>query len=232
MKELLNSLKFLCLVLFVGLSFTACNEDDNPDEQGSGSTFENIESPYLICASRNPGGVGFDFVYSETEGGANNMDSLSVDDFAYDLKIRTIKGEKTDGSNGGSPFIQLHEDAMAVNYSAIVTTCVGITKFNALSASDLQSYSLSSDDTSFDVSDLETGDTGCPLMSALNKEYKKLVIGQTWKTTANNEIDEDELIWIVQTREGDLVKFIVTDFPAAGAPTTTGYIAITWDYLD
>ncbi len=231
----MKKLKLFAFLLLSGslLIFTSCNDDDDNDDAPTEiSTFSSLESPYLICANRNPGGVGFDFTYNETTGGANNIDSLTVNDFTYDLKVRTIKGEKTDGSTGGAPYIQLSDGTKAVNYSAVDTTCVGITKFNALSVSGLKSYTLSSDDSSFDVSSLETGDTGSPLMTALNKEYKKLVIGATWKTTANNEIDEDELIWIVQTQEGDLVKFIVTDFPASPAPTTTGYIAITWDYLN
>lgn len=221
------------VIMLVGAFIAVSCEEDNPEtETENESTFTSLESPYLICANRNPGGVGFDFEYNSETGGANNIDSLTVEDFAYDVKIRTIKGEKADGSQAGAPYIQLHEEAKAVNYSAIDTTCIGITKFNALSASDLESYTLSSDDTSFDISSLTTGSTGSPMMTALQTEYKKLVIGARWKTTANNDIDEDELIWIIETREGELVKFIVTDFPAASAPTTTGYIAITWDYLD
>ncbi len=218
---------------FAALAVVSCDEDDddivNIEDE---SEFTSLEAPYLICANRNPGGVGFDFVYDGSNGGANNMDSPSVDDFEYDIVIKTIKGEKNDGSLGGAPYIQLDEGVKAVNYSAIYATCVGITQFNALSASDLEEYTFSTDDASFDTSSLTTGDTGFPMMSGLLNEYKKLVIGQTWKTTSNNDVEEDELIWIIQTQEGRLVKFIVTDFPADPAPTSTGYIAVTWDFLD
>ncbi len=228
----MKEIKFLAYLLLAGslLTFSACDDDD--DENGSESGFSSLESPYLICAGRNPGGVVFDFKYDGEKGGANYTDSLTVEDFEYDLKIRTIKGEKSDKTKGGAPFIQLYSSVQAVNYSAVDTLCTGITKFNALSASDLKEYTLASDDESFDVSNLETGTTGAPLMSALQKQYKKLVIGDKWKATAKNEKAEDELIWIVKTREGQLVKFIVTDFPASPAPTASGYVAITWDYLD
>lgn len=69
-------------------------------------------------------------------------------------------------------------------------------------------------------------------MKELAKEYKKLVIGQTWREPANNNIADDEPIWIIQTKEGRLVKFIVPKFPAKPAPTPTGYIEIVWDFVE
>jgi hypothetical protein len=91
---------------------------------------------------------------------------------------------------------------------------------------------LASDDQSFNISSVPTGETGKPKMGKLQEEYAKLVIGEKWKSAAKNTKDGDELIWIVKTREGKLVKFMVTDFPADPAPTTSGYVSITWDYLD
>lgn len=224
-------LPIYCLFALLMLGFVACEEEngDNPDGE---KKFTSLESPYLICAGRNPGGIVFDFEYNGDKGGANYTDTLSVDDFEYDILIKTIKGEKDDESLGGAPYIQLHENVEAVNYTAVDTDCKGITKYNSLSASNVKTYTFGSDDTSFDTSNLTIGDTGAPLMSALKTEYKKLVIGEKWKSTAKNSVDEDEIIWIIKTREGQLVKFIVTDFPADPAPTTTGYIAVTWDYLD
>jgi hypothetical protein len=104
--------------------------------------------------------------------------------------------------------------------------------FTNLKKSNIQNYSLQSDDTSFDILSVKTGPTGSPLMQPLMQEYNKLVIGQRWKEAANNEIDNDEPIWIIQTKEGEIVKFIVTDFPADPAPTPTGYISVSWDFVD
>lgn len=232
MKTLRNSLFVGVALVFGGILFTSCEKDEDDDLTPDESEFVSLESPYLICASRNPGGVGFDFEYNEERCGANNLDSLTVDDFAYDLKIRTIKGEKPDGSSGGAPYIQLSATAQAVNYSSVDTTCKGITAFTNLNSSNIQNYTLQSDDASFDISTVPTGETGNPLMQDLMEEYNKLVIGQKWKEAANNDIDDDEPIWIIETEEGRIVKFIVTDFPADPAPTSTGYIAVEWDFVE
>lgn len=226
---ILLSLVMLCLNTLL----VSCSKDDDNNVVPDEGKFESLESPYLICAGRNPGGVGFDFEYQSKKGGANNLDSLSVEDFKYDVKIRVVKGEKPDGSLGGAPYIQLfEEDVQAVNYSAIDNSCKGIQKFKELKLSDIKEYTLKADDQSFDVSSVEKGKTGKPLMKKLLAEYKKLVIGQEWKASANNDEEGDELIWIIKTREGKLVKFIVTDFPAAPAPTPKGYVAVDWDILE
>lgn len=233
----MNKLKNLTLVIATlavfGILFTSC-EKDEPEEPTPTPTvneFKSLENPYLVCANRNPGGVGFDFEYKGEKGGANNMDSLSVEDFEYDLKIRTIKAEKPDGSMGGAPFIQLHETVKAVNYSTVDTTCKGYAAFQNLTSANIASYTLISDDANFNLASVPAGTTGQPLMKELNKELNKLVIGNKWREPANNSIADDEPIWIVKTREGKIVKFIVTQFPANPAPTATGYIKIEWDFV-
>jgi hypothetical protein len=190
-----------------------------------------LTNPYLICSSRNPGGVGFDFEYKGEKGGANNMDSLTVSDFEYDLKIRTIKAEKPDGILGGSAFIQLYETVKAVNYSSVDTTCKGYSDFQNLTRSNIQNHTLQSDNSSFNLASVPVGATGSPLMQKLNQELNKLVIGQRWKDATSNTIADDEPIWIIQTREGKIVKFIVTQMPANPAPTSTGYAKIEWDFV-
>ncbi len=232
MKQLKSSLLVITALTIGAVLFTSCEKDEDDKPTPNESQFVSLESPYLICAGRNPGGVAFDFEYNGEKGGANNLDSLTVDDFAYDLKIRTIKGEKPDGSLGGAPYIQLSTTAQAVNYSAIDTNCKGLTDFTNLNSSNIQNYTLHSDDASFDISSVPTGETGSPLMQDLMQEYNKLVIGQKWIEAAKNNIADDEPIWIIETEEGRIVKFIVTDFPADPAPTTTGYIAIEWDFVE
>ena len=221
------------IAIMASMMFVSCDKDDNEDIKQDESQFVSLNSPYLICAGRNPGGVGFDFEYKGEKGGANNLDSLTVDDFEYDLKIRTIKGEKPDGSLGGAPYIKLFDNTVeAVNYSTVDATCKGITAFNNLNKSNILNYTLQADASDFDISSVPTGTTGKPLMQDLMSEYSKLVIGQKWKKAANNDVADDEPVWIIKTLEGRLVKFIVTDFPAKPAPTATGYIAIEWDFID
>ncbi len=230
-----KNLIFVVATLATGaVLLTSCGKEkpDKPSTTTNENQFVSLESPYLICAGRNPGGVGFDFEYKGEKGGANNLDSLTVSDFMYDLKIRTIKAEKPDGSMGGAPYIQLSATAQAVNYSEVDTTCKGITSFQNLNNSNIKEYTLKSDDPSFDISSVPVGGTGSPLMQELMREYKKLVIGQKWREAANNNIADDEPIWIIATNEGRIVKFIVTDFPANPAPTPSGYIAIMWDFVE
>jgi hypothetical protein len=231
MKTIRNLVFAIVAFAFGGILFTSCEKDEPDEPTPTVSQFVSLENPYLICANRNPGGVGFDFEYNGEKGGANNMDSLSVSDFEYDLIVKTIKAEKPDGSLAGTPFIQLHESVQAVNYSSIDTTCKGYSDFQNLNSTNIQNYILQSDDTSFDLSTVTTGTTGSPLLQNLNIELNKLIIGQRWKETANNDVANDELIWIIKTKEGRIVKFIVTDFPANPAPTSTGYISIEWDFV-
>lgn len=233
MKPKSITLLFWATLLFGAIIISACDKDDDDDKPTSTITeFVSLESPYLICANRNPGGVGFDFEYNGKKGGANNLDSLTVPDFAYDAKIRTIKGEKPDGTLGGAPYIQLYATVEAVNYSKIDTTCTGFTSFTNLNIDNIQEYTLSTDNISFDLASVQTGATGNPMMQALSQELNKLIIGQKWKPCANNSIANDEPIWLIKTREGKLVKLIVTKFPAYPAPTSTGYISIEWSFVE
>ncbi|MEA3447333.1 MAG: hypothetical protein U9Q98_02635 [Bacteroidota bacterium] len=228
-----NILLVLIAAITATLLFSGCNKDEEEDDdQNNQETFTSLESPYLICASRNPGGVGFDFEYHGEPGGANNMDSLSVEDFNEDIVIRTIKAEKPDGTLGGRPFVKLADDVQAINYSEVDTTCKGESGFEQLTSLNTSSLNFSGDDNSFDLGGLETGTTGKPLWSEVNSEYAKLVIGDGWKEAANNDTSGDELIYIIKTSENRYIKFMVTDFPADPAPTSTGYIAIDWDHVD
>ncbi len=75
------------LCAYLAFTLIGCSDDDNnPVSNKSSEIFVSLSSPYLICASRNPGGVGFDFEYNDKAGGANNMDSLTVSDFDFDIK--------------------------------------------------------------------------------------------------------------------------------------------------
>lgn len=220
------------IALMGSMMFISCDKDDNENIKPDESQFVSLNAPYLICAGRNPGGVGFDFEYKGEKGGTNNLDSPTVDDFAYDLKILTIKGEKPNGSLGGAPFIKLFDSTVeAVNYSTVDVTCKGITAFKNLNKSNILNYTLQTDAADFNISSLPTGTTGKPLMQDLMRECSKLVIGQKWKSTANNDIADDEPVWIIKTPEDRLVKLIVIDFPAI-APTKTGYVSIEWDFVN
>jgi len=52
-----------------GVLLTSCEKETTEEPVTPTQQFVGLESPYLICASRNPGGVGFDFVYKGAKGG-------------------------------------------------------------------------------------------------------------------------------------------------------------------
>jgi hypothetical protein len=229
-KYTLLLIAFLPLFVFM---ITSCEKDDDNDNEKNTGEFSSLSSPYLICANRNPGGVGFDFEYNEATGGANNMDSVTVSDFKADVIIKTTKADN-EGTASAVNYITLNNNAQAVNYSSIDIECTGITDFQNLTyeTAYAKNITFASDSTGFDLTSLNTGTSGGPLLSEVTGHLKKLVIGDKWKATAKNAIEEDELIWIIKTSEGRWIKFIVTEFPSSNAPTANGYVSIEWSFLN
>ncbi len=224
---------YLFLALALSLFAVSCSDDDNENNPNNTNTdvLTPLESPYLICAGRNPGGVGFDFEYNNQKGGAYMVDTVDLKGINADIRIRTIKAEKPDGSLAGMPFIKLN-DAVAVNYTALNPEEKGLEKFNALAKVDEASLNFKTDDATFSLDSLPKGTNGFPQLGAVQEQYKKLVIGMKWKATARSEEEGDEIIWIIRTNEGRLVKMIIPKFPAKPAPTPTGYVNIQWDFVN
>jgi len=234
MKKLHFYFKPVLLFLLSGLFFISCDKGDDPEPEESSSTFTSLSSPYLICANRNPGGVGFDFEYDGKTGGANNMDSLTVDDFEADVVIKTIKAD-SDGSATSANMITLNNGAQAVNYSSSDASCKGYTAFQNLtySTASAKGLTFSSDGSGYTLTGLTNGTSGFPLLTEVNTQIAKLVIGDKWKAPAKNSVADDEPIFIIKTQEGLWVKLIVTEFPATtNAPTATGYVAIEWALMN
>ena len=228
----MKAAKFLMIIFSIFLIPISCTKDEDNPVSPESEQFVSKTSPYLICGNRNPGGIGFDFEYHGEKGGVNYIDSLSVSDFDYDIKVRTIKAEKSDGTLCGMPFFKLAEGVTAVNYSEIDSTCTGYDSFVNLAVTNPEDIPFESDDTSYDLSVLTAGSSGKPLQQDVKNEFKKLVIADKWKPSANNDTEGDELVWLVKSKEGRHIKMIALDFPADPAPTATGYIAIDWEFID
>ena len=224
------------IVLLLSLLTIACSKDDEQDNVVPQDKFYPLESPYALCLGSNPGGIVFDFVYKGEKAGANNFDYPSVKDLDVDMMIKNVRGHVYPGyeGGGGMPHMRLCQGATAVNYSAVDEACRGHEAYLSLRKTDLPELTFCSDDPSFDISSLARGESGNPLIAELNKEFKdKLVIGNLWKEPAHNDIKGDEIVWIIKTKEGRMVKMIVTQFPATdGEMVKNGYIAMEWDLLD
>jgi hypothetical protein len=245
MRMFMYDLAILSLIAAMAIAIAGCGDDDDKTPTGPISQVESLESPFLICGSRNPGGVGFDFV-SARDGVAYNMDELP--DLEYDLLVRTIKVERPDGNVGGAPYADLYGDtegpvdaAKAFNASSLGSIETGDAGYDALTAVTAEiTAGLAHDAAGFNLSGVSKGDTGFPLYAGAGNaaaQYKKLVIGEAWKKPAKNPAEGprpngDEQVWVIRTREGQHVKLMFWDFPAQGAPTATGYVAIKWALLD
>ena len=250
MKALIKSSQkiffgFFVVILAFVISFSIVACEDNEEEEQP----VYLESPYLICANRNPGGVGFDFVIDGKNGGVQYMDEYP--EFEYDVLIKTIKVEKPDSTSGGAPAAYLYGDSsdvtnatLAFNTSSLESIGTGSEGYNVvISVTAEITAGLQADKAGFDLSGVPAGPvTGLPLMSGPNgvgKQYQKLVIGNKWidvaKTGDKKGPSGDEQVWIVKTREGRYAKMMFTAFPASteiGAESPTGYVAIEWDLLD
>jgi len=226
----------IALVLMLGLCCSCDKDNDSRNDNPIVSEkFYPLDAPFILCIGQNPGGIIFDFIYKDKKGGANYYDFPSVKDLKPDLKIKNIRCKLPEGVSGGGgmPHMRLCNGAKAVNYTAICPGCHGFTEYEKLNKSDLKELSFKEDDPNFDISKLELTDWGIPSYEDVIKEFEKLVIGNIWKETAHNEIKNDELVWIIKTTEGRLVKMIVTQFPAKnGEKVLNGNIAMEWDLLD
>lgn len=187
-------------------------------------------NPYLVCAGRNPAGIGFDFSYQKQKGGALEMALLEDDMYktvAVDMVIRTIKAEK-EGKPMGCPFIQLFHGAKALKYSEKT----GLQAYKTLSNISIDPSKFVMDQEEFDVNSIAVSASGFREYALVRKQFDKLVIGDHWKMPLFNSINDDEPIWIIKTSDNKYVKMIVSEFPSKKAPTKTGYCNIEWDLIE
>lgn len=231
----------MLLLLSISLiTISGCEEDDD-----STLNAEEQTSPYLICANRNPGGVGIDL----DSGKAYSIDDY--EDYSWDLHVKTYKGVmESSGSPAiaGCPFIKLKDTTV----SAYVYTATGKTAYESITLADvtdlgysadtITSIALDSVDTvqsgEFTESEMSNGNfavgnyyyayTG---KTGLKAQYKKLTVGETWKSVAANTDHGDDKIYIIKSDEGDYFKLIVTDFGSKSDIGESGYISIDYEKL-
>lgn len=231
-----KTFKLVVVVLALLVTSISCSKDEEKLTPSYDGKFYPLAPPYILCIGQNPGGIVFDFIYNGEKAGANNFDYPSVKDIDPDLLIKNNKCKLPQGMTGGGgmPHMILGKGVVALNYTEINPECKGFKKYEELSKSDLNNLEFKEDDSSFDLSKLTLTDWGVPSYTDMMKEFKKLVIGNTWKLTAHNDIEGDELVWVIKTKEGDLVKMIVTKFPAKNKEgrSLNGNIDMQWDLLN
>ena len=135
MKTLLKIFTNLSMASIIAVSlFTGCHDDSSDD-----LTIGPVESPFIICAGKNPGGVGID-VDSDT---AYNIDDKA--DFGWDLRVKTYKGVLKNKSGktamSGAPFIKLQ----GTTVSAYKYSDNGTTDYDGIVLSDVVAGSLQAD---------------------------------------------------------------------------------------
>lgn len=153
----INRINQFLLALLLVILFAGCASDSDDDDDEADSLA--LESPFLICASKNPGGVGFDFS-SDRSGTAYNLDDIP--DLEYDLKIKTIKGyRKVNGvsTKKGCPYAELYRNstdntdnaAEAVNITGLDSSIVGETGYTGITSADSYLASFAKDTADIDT---------------------------------------------------------------------------------
>lgn len=211
--------------------YTGCEGD------GTGGGSGTVTSPFLVCGGRNPGGVGIDL----DSGTAWNLDDNPT--FDWDVMFQTKKGVRNAGGwvLKGAPYIKLRQHLWAYEY----TGGTGVTVYNALTDNPGETLVEETEPDPLDFSGvdkvLDTDPAYAEDNSLLGKmyyaasgkaglkqEYTPLVIGESWKGAAGNTNDDDDKIYIIESDQGTLFKFIVTNFGPNSDLGEPGYAEIEW----
>jgi len=219
-------LKCFIPMVFAVFTMTGCDDSSSDDEKITPETSEEITKTYLICAGRNPGGVGINL---DSEESCNFDDNK---DFDWDMKIKVYKGVDSSGKGGGRPYIALKGKGTVTAYSY----GSGNTAYSNIEYGDVDTDSLTGDSISdVDASIVPTNasnwyiyDDGTADTNDLKEQYSKLVIGEKWKASASNTNHSDDAIYIIKSDEGGYFKVIVTDFGGSSDIGQNGYIKISY----
>ncbi|HOO71520.1 MAG TPA: hypothetical protein PK926_07140 [Spirochaetota bacterium] len=248
----------LLLSAFALLMVPGC--DDSSDDDSS--KVSPVESPYLICVNRNPGGVGFDF----DSGIAYNLDENP--DMDWDLRIMTHKGHKDANprlGHKGRPVIDLAGTSSGGASGYRHGNSVDETAYGAFGLSDVVDSSFAFDPVDgYDISNVETitydhsdgngSETGYVYAGTFNSTdydsdaesdntlrevYNASFALANYGTNGGFEYwwsggSFATPLYVIKTDQETVVKFWLEEFPASGSdvPTTSGYIRIRWEVLE
>ncbi len=231
------------------MSLAGCFWDDSDDDDPSA---QEVTSPFLICANRNPGGVGIDL----DSGKAYNIDDYPG--FDWDIRIKTMKGAQVTAAKAlslvGGPYIKLRESVV----SAVKWSTAGSSNYDAITLSAYNASGLSpiAGIAEIDLSTVDTvleGEFTTSELSAagvaignyyynssysglsktgLKQKYATLVMGEAWKSAAANTSHTDDYIYIVRSSGGSYYKLMFTDIGENSDIAQSGYIKVVWRKLE
>jgi len=239
---------FIIIALGAALFMSSCS-----DNNGTGPDLgpKSVTSPFLICAGRNPGGVGIDLDSSK----AYELDDNP--DFDCDLKIQNYKGvsgPSDDPKFSGRPYIALKGTTVsAYNWSETSKEgTMGQDVYDDIVRADVTNKTFTADQVAdIDISavdKVESGDYDDPKYegkyfysrggkNGLKQEYTNLQIGDRWKTGAGSEADAkntdhtDDPIYIIKSDKDDYFKFMIRNIGGKSDLGEGGYIDIVWEKL-
>ena len=242
----------LVFSVFALLMLPGC--DDSGDDSNSIVVLP-VDSPYLICVNRNPGGVGFDF----DSGVAYNLDENPYMD--WDLRIKTHKGHKDANPRSGykgRPVIDLaggapdgvsgylHANSVVESdYTDFALTDVVDANFvfDPVDDYDISTVAVitynhgDGDQTgyvyagTFNSTDYDDPTTDHNTLREVYKDSFALANGSGFEYWWSGGSFATPL-YVIKTDQGTVVKFWLEEFPATNAATSSGYINIRWEVLE
>ncbi len=208
---------YIILIFILMLAFS-CSKDDTvtePEIQGDFSlkTYALERSPKI-----NRTGAGLDFVHNgeyadTTYFGDSTPEAFVADAVFYNLMVY-FEDEKGDTQSEGSPAILLAEEARAM------LAGTGIDYFNSFTEITSAMLDSLASDITIDFNSC-VNDSGFYDKSLIMAAYDGCVIGNKFRTriiSIPEDQNEEDLqpVFLVQTVEGSFVKFMVTQFKGSG----------------
>lgn len=230
MRSIFSKTVFWVLLLLLTISFFSCEEVETSDDTEAGevsteaedsddeSTTEETEEAEtfpesktcVVSPATSPYGVGIDF-----ESGTIYTLTSDSDTFAYDVKMKTIKGLTDEGNKKGAPYIKLYKQlATAYKYSL-----TGKTNFVAIKTASVDTTLFKSDSVD-EIADSEvTNTSGKYVYNSLISYYQANFVTKDSSNWLPSEwtVGEDEAIFIIKTTDSHMYKFTIL-----GMGTTSG----------
>jgi hypothetical protein len=204
-KHVLTLIIGLC-----GIMNSGCDSTESDDPRASAG--DDKSRIYVVSPAVSPEGVGVDL---ETDS-SYSLDSTAIPiGWAYDIRLKTIKGVTASGTSKGCPHIKLYK-TITTAYQYALT---GKSAYNAITQFNVQEAQLAADAVEEIDDTAVTNTNGKYDYTLLMQYYENNLVtknSENWRPSTWT-IGEDEVIFIIKTEEGNYFKLIVL-----GMGTTSG----------